>query len=158
MKSLMWIVWGASLLFVVNQSSSATPPLNKEIVTYVRSVIGKQVDRGECWDLANQALIRSKAKWDGLYQYGNKVDPKKDQIYPGDIIQFENVQVKYKIDNSIYTETMDHHTAIVYKVLDKGKYEIAHQNTGFSGRTVGVSTLDLSQVTKGKLKFYRPMR
>jgi hypothetical protein len=107
--------------------------------------------------LANQALTRNKAKWDGEYKYGKSIDPKKDEIFPGDIIQFKNVKVTYKVGNTIYKEKMAHHTAIVYKVLATGKYELAHQNTGFSGRKVGISTLDLSTVTKGKLYFYRPV-
>ena len=130
--------------------------MNKKIIQYVKSVIGTQVDRGECWDLANQALIRNKAQWDGEYKYGKAVNPEKDEIFPGDLIQFKNVKLTYKVGNTIYKETMKHHTAIVYKVLAKGKYELAHQNTGFSGRKVGISTLDLSTVTKGKLYFYRP--
>jgi hypothetical protein len=132
------------------------PDLNKKIIKYVETVIGTQVDRGECWDLANQALTRNNAKWDGIYKYGRQVDPKKDEILPGDIIQFEKVKVKYTNGNTITTESMAHHTAIVYKVYSKGKYQLAHQNTGFSGRKVGLSNLELENVTKGKMKFYRP--
>ena len=132
------------------------PELNKKIIKYVKSVVGTQVDRGECWDLANQALTRNHAKWDGAYEYGKPINPKKDVVYPGDLIQFKNVKVTYKVGNTIYKEVMAHHTAVVYKVLGPGKYEIAHQNNGFSGKKVGISSLDLSNVTKGKLFFYRP--
>lgn len=133
------------------------PEPNKRIIAYVSTVIGTQVDRGECWDLANQALTRINAKWDHQYKYGKQVDPEHDIIYPGDIIQFKNVKVTYKIGNTIYKETMAHHTAIVYKVIKKGVYEIAHQNTSATGRKVGVGKLDLSTVIKGKLYFYRPV-
>lgn len=147
------------LTFLPNiNAQKDVPELNKEIIKYVKSVMGTQVDRGECWDLANEALIKYKAKWDGQYKYGEKINPKKDDVYPGDIIQFENVKVTYKIGNTTYKESMAHHTAIVYKVLDNGKFELAHQNTGFSGRKVGVSKLDLSTVVKGKMSFYRPVR
>ena len=134
------------------------PPLNREIISYVETVIGQQVDRGECWDLAYQALTRIDAKWDGEYKYGRQLNPKRHQIYPGDLIQFRNVKVRYQEGNTIYTETMDHHTAIVYRVIDEGVFELAHQNTGFSGRTVGISKLDLSTVTSGRMWFYRPER
>jgi hypothetical protein len=143
--------------YLTFSQDSKVPELNKKIIKYVKSVIGTQVDRGECWDLANQALTRNKAKWNGEYEYGERINPEKDEVFPGDIIQFKNVKVTYKAGNTIYKETMAHHTAIVYKVLAKGKYELAHQNTGFSGRKVGISTLDLSTVKKGKLYFYRPV-
>ncbi|MDA3780832.1 MAG: hypothetical protein PF487_11535 [Bacteroidales bacterium] len=134
------------------------PTLNKTIITYVESVIGKKVDRGECWDLANQALIKVNADWDRKYKYGKQIFPKKDTIYPGDIIQFENVKIVYKKGNTTYTEIMKHHTAIVYKVLDKGYYKLAHQNTQSTGRKVGISELKLSSITIGKTYFYRPVK
>ncbi|MEA2105472.1 MAG: hypothetical protein U9P82_01950 [Bacteroidota bacterium] len=83
------------------------PELNQKMIHYVQSVIGTQVDRGECWDLANQALQKVDADWDRSFVYGNAVDPKKDVIFPGDIIQFENVVIKYKKENTHYTETME---------------------------------------------------
>ncbi len=148
--------------FVLLQTNHSTaqkniPAINKTIISYVESVIGKQVDRGECWDLANQALIKVNANWDGQYKYGKRIFPQKDTIFPGDIIQFENVIIKYQKGNTIYTEKMKHHTAIVYNVLGKGYYEIAHQNTQFSGHKVGISELKLSTITNGKIYFYRPV-
>jgi hypothetical protein len=134
------------------------PPLNQKIIDYVNSVIGKKVDRGECWDLANQALTRINAKWDHQYVYGKKIDTKREQVYPGDIIQFKNVKISYREGNTIRFEEMKHHTAIVYKVIEPGVYELAHQNTGFSGRKVGISKLDVSTVRKGTMKFYRPVK
>ena len=133
------------------------PPLNKKIVAYVKSVIGKTVDRGECWDLANRALTDNNAEWDGEYKYGTLLNPKEDEILPGDIIQFEKVKVTYKKDNVTTTETMPHHTAIVYRVKEKGVFDLAHQNTGFSGRKVGISELNLSNIVKGRYYIYRPV-
>ncbi|MCK5281717.1 MAG: hypothetical protein KAK04_24365, partial [Cyclobacteriaceae bacterium] len=83
-------------------------------------------------------------------------NPKKDKIFPGDVIQIENVTLEYKKGNAIYTETMTHHTAIIYEVLGKSHYKIAHQNTSFSGRKVGVSELNMNYNKKGKITFYRP--
>jgi len=155
-----------SALFIITSSvfaSSATaqeniPKLNEQIIAYVKSVMGTQVDRGECWDLAAQALNRNNAEWDGMYVYGKEIDPEKDEVFPGDIIQFKNVKVRYVKDMTIYNEEMKHHTAIVYTVIEPGVYEIAHQNTAYTGRKVGVSKLDLSTVQKGKLTFYRPKK
>ena len=137
-------------------AQNTIPKLNKEIYKYVKSVKGTKVDRGECWDLANQALKLTNADWDKAYIYGNKIDPKTDQVFPGDLIQFENVKVQYTEGNTTYTELMVHHTAIVYKVISKTVFEIAHQNTEFSGRNVGFSKLDLNHIIEGDMLFYRP--
>ena len=133
------------------------PKLNKRIVDYVQTVIGKQVDRGECWDLAYQALNRNNAEWDGQFKYGKRLNPDKDRIFPGDIIQFKNVKISYSIGQMIYKEQMDQHTAIIYKVKGKNIFDIAHQNNSFSGRKVGVSTLDLKNIVRGKIFIYRPV-
>lgn len=158
MKKILFIVIALFLAGTSVQAQQKLPELNQKVVDYVTSVIGKQVDRGECWDLANQALNRIDAKWDKEYVYGKLLNPKKDKILPGDIIQFKNVTLKYRIGNTITTETMAHHTAVVYKVIDKDVFELAHQNTGFSGRTVGLSKLDLNTVQNGKMWFYRPVK
>lgn len=134
------------------------PPLNRKVLEYVESVLGEQVHRGECWDLANQALLLIDAKWDGRYKYGEEYNPRRTAVLPGDLIQFKNVKVRYREGNTIYTESMDHHTAIVYRVLEDGTLELAHQNTTFSGRTVGISKLDLKTVISGRMWFYRPVR
>ncbi|MFO7842804.1 MAG: hypothetical protein R6V16_03260 [Bacteroidales bacterium] len=158
MKKILLIV--GFILFISTQllAREKIPELNRQIVEYVKTVIGEKVDRGECWDLANQALQKVDADWDRSFVYGNPIDPERDEIFPGDIIQFENVVIKYKKENAYYTETMEQHTAIVYNVKKKGVYEIAHQNTQFSGRKVGVSTMDINTVVDGKMYFYRPTK
>ncbi len=148
----------ALMVFHPVRADNGLPPLNRKVVEYVESVIGEQVDRGECWDLANQALTRIDAKWDRQYKYGREVNPRRREIFPGDIIQFKNVKIRYREGNTIYTETMEHHTAVVFRVIEDGVFELAHQNTGFSGRTVGLSKLDLNTVVSGRMWFYRPER
>ncbi len=142
-------------------AQDSIPAANREIINYVNSVIGKKVDRGECWDLANEALIKINAKWDRKFVYGKLLNPEKDVIYPGDIIQFKNVVVEYKIvkgnETQTTTESMKQHTAIVHKVLAKGEFELAHQNTQFSGRKVGLSDLNIKYIKKGKIFIYRPV-
>ena len=133
------------------------PDLNKKIWDYVNSQIGKKVDRGECWDLAYQALTQNNCAWDGKYVFGKKVDPDTDSIYPGDLIQFENVVITYSENGTKFEEMYPHHTAIVYKVLEKQRYEIVHQNFGKFGKKVGISDLDLTRKHSGKLMFYRPV-
>jgi hypothetical protein len=138
------------------------PEINKKIVSYLNTVLGEQVDRGECWDLAKGALNASGAKFNpvdkkSVYDFGKIMDPEKNEIFPGDIVQFENVKVSYQKGNSIFTEEMPHHTAIVFKVYEKGSYQLAHQNTSFSGRKVGTSDFNLANVNNGKITFYRPV-
>lgn len=147
------------ILFIFWKSS--IPDLNSKVIEFVDSVIGKQVDRGECWDLAAAALDHAGAYLDrsnfkNIDVFGKVLNLKKDTIYPGDIIQIENVKLEYSKGNGIYTETMPHHTAIVYEVLSTNHFKIAHQNTSFSGRKVGISELNMDHVKKGKIIFYRP--
>lgn len=149
-----------TVLIIANTS---IPPLNKSIVRYVKSVIGTQVNRGECWDLAAAALDYAGAYLDrsspkSLYIFGKRIRPGKHKIYPGDIIQMENVVIKYQKGNAIVTEQMTHHTAIVLEVLTHHTYKIAHQNTSFSHKKVGISELNLSNIQKGTIIFYRPYK
>lgn len=145
------------LSFNTGPAGDNIPEINREIIKYVSTVIGKQVDRGECWDLAYQALTRVDAEWNMEYEYGQRIKPGKDKIYPGDLIQFKGVKLRYQKGNAIYTELYDHHTAIIYRLIDDGIFELAHQNTGFSGRNVGLSEFNLDHVTSGKMYFYRPV-
>lgn len=129
----------------------------------MNSVMGTKVDRGECWDLAAAALDHAGAYLDrsskkSIYVFGRKINTKKERVFPGDIIQIDNVKIQYEKGNMLFTESMPHHTAIVYKVLSNTKFEIAHQNTSFSGKKVGVSEFNLEHVKKGKIVFYRPYK
>lgn len=149
------------LLILLFSWNSNIPSLNQKVIDYVDSVIGKKVDRGECWDLAAAALDHAGAYLDrssqkSIYIFGKELNPKKDQIFPGDVIQIENLTLEYKKGNAIYTETMTHHTAIIYEVLGKDHFKIAHQNTSFSGKKVGISELNMNYNKKGKITFYRP--
>ena len=144
------------LLLIGIKIQAQTPALNQKIIKYVALQIGKQVDRGECWDLAYEALTRNKCNWDGKYGYGKKLNLKTDTIYIGDIIQFTNVTIKYTANGALYKETFKHHTAIVYEVIAPGNFKIAHQNNGFSGKKVGISVLKLSNKISGTIEIYRP--
>ncbi|MBE0638641.1 MAG: hypothetical protein IH598_08975 [Bacteroidales bacterium] len=149
-----------TLLFIplLINAQQEIPAINTAIVEYVSATIGTQVNRGECWDLAYEALDRNNAKWDGKFKFGRQINPKTEMVLPGDLIQFSNVELKYSEGNLHYTETMGQHTAIVYRIIDQEKkiFEIAHQNTDFSGRKVGLSEFNFGYVSKGKLWFYRP--
>ena len=143
-------------LFSLTTDCNETLQLNQQIIGFVNSNMNKKVGKGECWDLANEALTLVQAKWDGNLKFGRKLDYKKECIYPGDIIQFEKVKVKYTENKVTYQETMPHHTAIIYEVKGTGDFVLAHQNTAYTGRKVGTSSLNLMNVTGGKINIYRP--
>ena len=154
-------VTGRSFFFPpdsVTVNCDTVPDLNREIVDLTLKQIGTTVARGECWDLAALVLNTTGASWDKRYEYGRRVDPAKECVYPGDLMQFEGVQIKYQKGNAVYTETMAHHTAVISEVKARGVFVIAHQNTGEFGRKVGLSELDLKTILKGKYYIYRPVR
>ena len=157
-KSIVLVICLSSFTF-----NPELPDLNKKIITYVDSVMGTKVDRGECWDLAAKALAFSGAYFDRSSMktvtiYGRKLNPKKEDVFPGDLIQFEDVEMKWTVGNTTYSSAMGQHTAIVYKVNAPGDFEIAHQNTSEWGKKVGVSGFNLNHVTKGKVMIYRPIK
>lgn len=137
---------------------SVLPDVNAQVIDYVNAHMGKRVGTGECWDLAAEALNKAGAKWNGKYVFGTPLDPAKDEVLPGDIIQFEGVIVRYKTANAEHRESMGHHTAIVYTVHGKGEYTLAHQNFGPAGRKVNLTELSLDHIVKGKYTIYRPGR
>ena len=145
----------SSLLVV---ECGATPELNARIIDFVNTKIKKRVGSGQCWDLAAEALRSVNASWDGMYKFGTQVDLLKDCLFPGDIIQFEGVVVKYEKDGVKWQENMSHHTAIIYEVKEKDVFTLAHQNIGTSGKKVGLTSLDLKHITKGKYTVYRPTK
>ena len=151
------------ILFFVTTSAFAqdcdnAPELNKQIAKIAKSKLKKIVGRGECWDLAQYVLDGTGAEWDGYEVYGELIDRKTDCVYPGDIIQFEKIKLKYEKDGFTYSESMYHHTAIVFKVLDNNEVILLHQNTEDHGKKVGESSLKFDSITSGKLLIYRPRK
>lgn len=147
----------AVLLPLFSFTCDEIPAVNRKVHSFVKSSLGKRIGRGECWDLAAQALNTAGATWDGAFGFGKPIDPKKDCVYPGDVIQYTDVRVHYQKGNTFYAEEMDHHTAVVFQVKEKGKYVVAEQNTSKLGRKVGLSDLELANVSKGKVDFFRPV-
>ena len=156
--SFVFLVVNFILLSFSKGPCSEIPPLNKGIISFVKSTTTKKIGSGECWDLAAEALNKVGASWDGKLNFGKEVNYNKVCIYPGDIVQFEGVELKYEKDNIFYMEKLEHHTAIVYEVKEKGNFVIADQNTRFSGRTVGTHPFAVKDITKGKFKIYRPIK
>lgn len=136
---------------------TAIPGLNQRVVDFAKSKMGKKVGAGECWDLAAEALNTAGARWDGLYGFGELVDWRTAEVHPGDIVQFENVDIERREGATVRRERYGHHTAVIMDVRDKGDYVIAHQNMQGIGRKVGLGDLVMGHVRGGKLLFYRPV-
>jgi hypothetical protein len=154
---LSTLAFACCLVLPATAQDTAIPALNQRIVDHVRAQEGKKVGRGECWDLAAEALNTAGARWDGFYGFGTVVDWRKDAILPGDIVQFDGVQVEKRTDKSITRESFMKHTAVVVVVHGKGRFTLAHQNFGRGARTVSLHELAMTDVRTGKLTFYRPV-
>jgi hypothetical protein len=133
--------------------------LNDKVFAYANGVIGKTIGSGECWDLAQEALDTNGADWSRPMNYGILLDPDKDRIRPGDIIQFKSVRLQSKLPNGgmMYrTIGAPDHTAIIISVEREKKYKLAHQNLD-GKRYVITSEVDLNNMTAGKYWIYRPV-
>lgn len=160
--------------------------LNEDIIDYIRQQENAKVgDKGECWDLAEEALKDAGAKTSrdfgkithtADYKWGTAV--KMEQAMPGDIIQFKNhiiVHKKIKEDGSgiISTSTTDHHTAVVLRIIDRGQgiievYEQNANNVRFVKKgkyyfksvkfenTEGGEKIKHDITVSGQVKFYHP--
>jgi hypothetical protein len=156
----MKLVTTIFLLFIIPlhgyQTSNEIPELNQKITSFVTQNIGKKIGRGECWDLAAQALNQVGASWDGQYNFGRIINHKKDNIYPGDIIQFNKVKTLKKEQDELIKGSYPVHTAVVYQIIRNGLIKMAEQNTSEFGKKVGISEFDIQSVISGKVTFYRP--
>jgi hypothetical protein len=145
------------LFFHFWMPQEALPPANEKVLVFVRSVIGKKVDRGECWDLANAALTYANAEWTFPTTYGKPINYPKERLLPGDLMQIKGVTMESKTDTSVVRWRMQEHTAIVYDVLEGGgsQIKVAEQNVN-KVRKVVISSWDLNWVVSGKIQYYRP--
>ena len=140
------------------QDCDSIPAINSTIVEFAKSKVNTTIARGECWDLIKYALDDANAEWDGFENFGSVVNEKKDCLFPGDVIQFTKIKIKYKDGEFTYTESMYHHTAIILEVSnDNNDLVILHQNSAQHGKKVGVGNFKLDTIIAGELTFYRPI-
>jgi len=159
-----------------------TGSMADQIVGFARRQQGSRVGKGECFDLADQALRGAKAK--SAADYG-KISRNADytwgtpvtlaDLQPGDVIQFRNYLYKStvvtKTDKETTTDEVDvdrpHHTAIVESVGDNGAVTVLEQNAP-DGSPVARTVLYFKDSTTtsgrktttikvtGKFWFFRP--
>jgi hypothetical protein len=140
MKFLIPILFFATTVF------SQTVP--QKVLAYAKKNMGKKVDRGECWDLANAALNDAKANWKPLHDFGTRIELAKGK--PGDVVQFTDVQFKFPNGSAAFPK----HTAIIYAMKNKN-LTLIHQNFN-NKRYVDTITISLDYIVKGKTEAFRP--
>ncbi len=141
--------------------SKGTPPprtpqgpvseIQREVVNFAADSIGKKIGRGECWDLADQALRAAGAEPPKGYTFGDRIP--LSEIQPGDILQFTSA----RFDEPGYWTIMGmpNHTAVVHAVGDTRAF-ILQQN--FDGkRYVTTYDLNLNNQTSGLIEAFRPV-
>jgi hypothetical protein len=133
--------------------AAAVPDLNVQILKFATDHMGQQVDNGECWTLADDAMKSAHTTHPGLYVWGRPLKP-SETVFPGDIIQFTSVHLQ---NGTRWLDLGDpNHTAIVSQVVSSGVYIVLHQNFGKPGKTVSELKIDLNQKTAGQFIIYRP--
>ena len=148
--------------------------VGSQAITWARGKLGKQVGAGECWDLANSAIVAAGGKGSEYYgTIGDDVDyiwgdaVSLNSVQAGDIIQTRDhvTTITTKVtttypdgeegeDESYTTENRPHHTAIVTSLLDKnGTLATLEQNIQPKDKVVQVkrlNTRDIDTVTTKK--------
>jgi hypothetical protein len=141
--------------------------INQKVVNWARAQSGKQVGKGECWDLADRALRQAGAQSsadlgpmddDADYVWGDEISDLKD-VQPGDILQFRDFAVTTTVetetryaDGSSETSTTEetftrpHHTAVVSEVKSGGLLKILEQNVAPAGKKVQLHNLNTKDV------------
>jgi hypothetical protein len=133
--------------------------LNGKILEFIDKVMGTTVGHGECWDLAQEVLDANLADWTRPTTFGLPRNPDTNEIKAGDIIQFRTLTLTEHLPGGGTRRTAfgtPDHTAVVYKVLGKKQYTLAHQNVA-GKRTVIKSDINLAYVTGGQYRVYRPV-
>jgi len=144
---------------------------SQQVVVWARAQLGKQIGKGECWDLADGALKQAGAKSsadlgpmgdDADYVWGDEVSDLKD-VQSGDILQFRDFAVTTTTETetryadgstdtytSESTFTRPHHTAVVSEVKGGGLLKILEQNVAPAGKKVQLNSLHTKDVPAAK--------
>lgn len=97
------------ILFFTCCSFAQNDMARMKVLEFSKNNIGKKIERGECWDLANSALNYANAKWEAPFNFGTKIDYKRENLLPGYILQFSNVKFVFSNGSASFPK----HTAII---------------------------------------------
>ncbi len=165
--SIIYTLWTLSTFpgigFASDTSQKTTPTkspfiaTNKDVLTFTKQAIGTRVGRGECWDLAQQALNFSGSIWRKPHHFGFPLK-KGEPILPGDIIQFDSLRLEWKRGNQTGWKQLGfpQHTSIIYAVKDS-QIQLAHQNINGVKKVV-LELIDLKHIISGSYKIFRPYK
>ena len=124
-----------------------TKTVNQKVFFWASAQVGKQIGKGECWDLANSALQGAGASSSSAltlagsddYVWGSKVELK--DVIPGDVLQYRDYEMTTTTvtdvtftDNTGWIEDLEasvahpHHTSIVRKNHGGGVFTVLEQN------------------------------
>ena len=148
-----------------DQQAAEASPLNARVLKEAYKNYGKQVDRGECWDVANEAFLAAGAQAPDGYVWSNKQVPLKD-CQAGDVLQFSWAKFETKIthaDGSWNTyfksagsaASKGAHTALVFDNEGDLVMSVLEQNVG-GVRKEMFNTYDFGAMTSGSVKCYQP--
>ncbi len=180
LAGLVVVLLGHAGPAAAQKAKAEVPPLNAKVLEFAKSKLGEQVGDGECWTLANDAVVAAGGKSspgyrdapaEGDYVWGELVygvsatggkatedaPAAKLAVAPGDVVQFRDARFAGpRPGGGSYSMTAPHHTAVVARVSPDGKtLGVLHQN--WSGkRVVGEATLALRDLKDGWVKVYRP--
>jgi hypothetical protein len=135
--------------------------LNAKALQWASAQVGKQIGAGECWDLANKALLQAGAGTssdfgpmgaDDDYIWGDEV-ALKDAL-PGDILQYRDYEMTTTtttdvtfaddsgwVDAPFVTVGHPHHTSVLSKNPGTGAVTVLEQNYKGNKEAVRSSTI-----------------
>lgn len=156
--------------------AGAEKTLGEKVIAFCQLSRGRMVGNGQCSSLAQHALLAAGARGRAEdspgpddYTWGRQVfllshaqagpatEGKIEDVKPGCIIQFRDTRWSGKTPRGRYWMEMEHHTAVVAAVEEKGAFlRILHQNYG-THKLVTEARLRLSDLRNGWLRVYEPV-
>lgn len=141
------------------------------VASWCEHRFGQQVGRGECWDLAHDALLKGCGKHAFVSTYTHHGFPilqvegssvgvipigeTADEIRRGDILQFYTAKFVNKETGAYKTVGEPDHTSVVLENTGD-KIIVAEQNVN-GMRTVCKGDYTVREIVEGKLIAYRPV-
>src|SRR6266545_3177081 len=145
-------------LALLATAAHADESLNQRVVQFAADHLGKKVGDGECATLIVEALRTTGAAApvgdsEGRFTFGKPIERKA--LTAGDLIHFEKARFEHKsADGGFSWAEFPLHTAIVQRVQGT-RVTLLHQNYG-GKRTVQRLTLDLADLKRGTVAYFRP--